>query len=64
MNTYKLIVVSDNFIQRYTIQASTILQASTIAKTKFIHTYKDTKIKVHLDEQDIGNHINEILSHF
>lgn len=63
LKIYKLIVKSDLYIKHYDIRAKNIQEATNIAKYKFAKQFKviGNGVKVSLDKNDLGNHIQEIL---
>lgn len=60
MNTYKLVVKSQDFKVNYNIKANNLKEASLKAKSKFANEYKVFNTTVGLCPTDLHNHIDEI----
>lgn len=60
---YKLIAKSDLYKTHYTIRAIDLKDASHKAKVKFAQSYHvfGDNVKIGLDPEDLGNHIDEIM---
>ena len=63
LQVYKLIAKSKLYQSRYTIRAVNIQTAIKKAKERFSHNYGvyGDDIKIQLDQNDLTNHIEEIL---
>lgn len=60
---YNLVAKSDLYKAQYNIRASSLLEASKLAKIKFAKSYHvfGNNVKISLDPSDLKNHIDEIL---
>lgn len=60
---YNLIATSDLYKTQYNIRASSLSEASKLAKIKFAKSYHvfGNNVKISLDPGDLKNHIDEIL---
>ena len=60
---YNLVAKSDLYKAQYNIRASSLLEASKLAKIKFAKSYRvfGNNVKISLDPGDLKNHIDEIL---
>lgn len=64
LKVYKLIAKSDLYKTNYTIRAQNLQEASKQARIKFAKSYKvfGDDVKIGLQQIDLVNHIDEILT--
>lgn len=66
MDTYMLIAQNENFIKRYAVKATSLVEASKKARILFGKDFNSIgrQVIIKLNPTDLSNHIDEILEKF